>query len=76
MKRSSISIADWPGRYASNGDAKADEQAATRMPARLLSFIESGAAGLEEAHRVIDQFAEIAPSDDRGEPKVVYKPVR
>ena len=55
------------------GDAKADEQAATRLPARLLSFIESGAAGLEEARRVIDQFAGIAPSDDRGEPKVVHK---
>ena len=55
------------------GDAKADEQALTRLPARLLSFIESGAAGLEEARRVIDQFAGIAPSDDRGEPKVVHK---
>ena len=54
------------------GDAKADEQAATRLPARLLSFIESGAAGLEEARRVIDQFAGVAPSDDRGEPKVVH----
>jgi acylpyruvate hydrolase len=55
------------------GDAKANEQALTRLPARLLSFIESGAAGLEEARRVIDQFAEISPSDDRGEPKVVHK---
>ena len=55
------------------GDAKADEQALTRLPGRLLSFIESGAAGLEEARRVIDQFAGIAPSDDRGEPKVVHK---
>jgi len=54
------------------GDAKADEQAATRLPARLLSFIESGATGLEEARRVIDQFARVAPSDDRGEPKVVH----
>ena len=54
------------------GEAKAVEQAATRLPSRLLAFIECGAAGLEDARRVIDHFDKIAPNDDRGEPKVVH----
>ena len=54
------------------GEAKAEEQAATRLPARLLTFIESGASGLESARRVIEQFATVAPGDDRGGPKVVH----
>ena len=54
------------------GESKADEQAATRLPSRLLTFIESGTSGLESAQRVIDQFATLAPNDDRGEPKVVH----
>jgi acylpyruvate hydrolase len=45
------------------GEAKPEERAATSLPARLLSFIESGAAGLENAQRVIDQFAKAAPHD-------------
>ena len=53
------------------GESKAEEQAATRLPSRLLAFIECGASGLESAQRVIDQFATAAPTDDRGESKVV-----
>jgi acylpyruvate hydrolase len=54
------------------GEAKADEQAAARLPSRLLSFIELGAPGLEEAKRVIEHFAKMSPNDDRGDPKVVH----
>ena len=54
------------------GETKADELAAMRLPSRLLSLIERGAAGLEDAQRVIDQFADAAANDDRGEPKVVH----
>jgi 2-keto-4-pentenoate hydratase/2-oxohepta-3-ene-1,7-dioic acid hydratase in catechol pathway len=54
------------------GEAKADEHAATRVPSRLLEFIEGGAAALENAQHVIDQFGATAPSDDRGDPKVVH----
>jgi 2-keto-4-pentenoate hydratase/2-oxohepta-3-ene-1,7-dioic acid hydratase in catechol pathway len=54
------------------GVANALEQAATRLPPRLLAFIECGTAGLENAQRVIEQFNKIAPNDDRSEPKVVY----
>jgi 2-keto-4-pentenoate hydratase/2-oxohepta-3-ene-1,7-dioic acid hydratase in catechol pathway len=55
-----------------SGEAKSEERAAASLPARLLSFIESGAAGLENAQRVIDQFAGTAPSDERGDSKVVH----
>ncbi len=54
------------------GESKPDEQAATRMPSRLLAFIESGTAGLENAHRVIEQFTKVAPGDENAEPKVVH----
>jgi 2-keto-4-pentenoate hydratase/2-oxohepta-3-ene-1,7-dioic acid hydratase in catechol pathway len=54
------------------GEAKAAELAATRLPSRLLAFIERGAAGLEDAQEVIAQFAKIAPNDERGEAKVVH----
>ena len=54
------------------GESKAEDQAAVRLPSRLLTFIESGASGLENAQRVIEQFAKVAPHDDRGEPKVVH----
>ena len=53
------------------GASDAEEQAAARLPARLLSFIETGAAGLADAQSVTDQFGKMAPTDDRGEPKVV-----
>jgi 2-keto-4-pentenoate hydratase/2-oxohepta-3-ene-1,7-dioic acid hydratase in catechol pathway len=43
-----------------------------RVPSRLLTFIESGASGLENAQRVIEQFAKVAPNDERGEPKIVH----
>jgi acylpyruvate hydrolase len=48
------------------GELKPEEQAATRLPARLLTFIESGAFGLENAQRVIEQFAKVEPGDERG----------
>ena len=54
------------------GESKSEEQAAARLPARLLTFIESGAAGLENAQRVIDQFANSAPGDERGDSKVLH----
>ena len=53
------------------GVSDAEQQAATRLPSRLLSFIESGASGLKDAQSVIEQFGGISPTDDRGEPKVV-----
>jgi acylpyruvate hydrolase len=59
-------------RLTERGEAKAEEQAATRLPPQLLQFIEDGAAALENAQRVIDQFGATAPSDDRGAPKVVH----
>jgi 2-keto-4-pentenoate hydratase/2-oxohepta-3-ene-1,7-dioic acid hydratase in catechol pathway len=54
------------------GETKADEVAAARLPARLLTFIEAGASALESAQQVIEQFAKVAPGDDRSEPQVVY----
>ena len=53
------------------GEANADQQASVRLPSRLLSLIETGAAGLQDAQRVTDHFAKAAPDDDRGENKVV-----
>jgi acylpyruvate hydrolase len=55
------------------GTASAADQAAIRLPARLLSFIECGSAGLGEARRVIDQFSAVEPDNEPGEPKVVYQ---
>jgi acylpyruvate hydrolase len=54
------------------GESKAEDQAAMRLPSRLLTFIESGASGLENAQRVIEQFAKVAPNDERGEPNIVH----
>lgn len=54
------------------GEAGAAELAATRLPSRLLAFIERGAAGLEDAQRVIDQFTKFGPNDGRGEANVVH----
>jgi 2-keto-4-pentenoate hydratase/2-oxohepta-3-ene-1,7-dioic acid hydratase in catechol pathway len=54
------------------GEARPEEQAATRLPSRLLSLIERGAAGVEDAQRVIEHFSKTAPSDDRSPNKVVY----
>jgi acylpyruvate hydrolase len=53
------------------GEPMAEDQAATRLPSRLLGFIESGASGLENAERVIEQFATVAPGAER-EPKIVH----
>lgn len=55
------------------GEAKAEELAAARLPSRLLGFIERGAAGLAEAQRVIDRFGKLAALDERGEARVVHK---
>jgi 2-keto-4-pentenoate hydratase/2-oxohepta-3-ene-1,7-dioic acid hydratase in catechol pathway len=54
------------------GEANADQQASVRLPSRLLSLIETGLAGLQDARRVTDHFAKAAPDDDRGENKVVH----
>ncbi|MGH7852489.1 MAG: fumarylacetoacetate hydrolase family protein [Candidatus Binatia bacterium] len=54
------------------GESKSEKQTATRLPSRLLAFIECGQSGLENAQRVIEQFAKVAPNDDRNEPKVVH----
>ncbi|MGH7874408.1 MAG: fumarylacetoacetate hydrolase family protein [Candidatus Binatia bacterium] len=54
------------------GIANSEEEAATRLSTRLLSFIEQGAPALTEAQRVIDRFAKIAPSDDHDASGVVF----
>jgi acylpyruvate hydrolase len=54
------------------GEANAAEQAATRVPPRLLSLIERGPAGLLDAQAVIDHFIQLSPADDHGDPRVVY----
>jgi acylpyruvate hydrolase len=53
------------------GEPMAEDQAAVRLPSRLLGFIESGASGLENAQRVIEQFATVASGAER-EPKIVH----
>ena len=50
------------------GEANAAEQAASRLPSRLLSLIERGPAGLADAQAVIDHFIKLSPADDRGAP--------
>jgi 2-keto-4-pentenoate hydratase/2-oxohepta-3-ene-1,7-dioic acid hydratase in catechol pathway len=58
-------------RYLSErGEAHPEQQAAMRLPARLLAFIETGTAGLDDAQRVIDHCAG-APKDDRAENRVM-----
>ena len=54
------------------GVASAADEAARRLPARLLSFIECGSAGIDEARRVTDKFSNVEPNQDHGEPKIVY----
>jgi acylpyruvate hydrolase len=54
------------------GETNAAEQAATRVPSRLLSLIERGPAGLADAQAVIDHFIKLSPADDRGDPRVVH----
>jgi len=54
------------------GETNADQQAATRLPSRLLSLIESGPAALADAQAVIDHFSKISPNDDRGDPRAVH----
>jgi acylpyruvate hydrolase len=54
------------------GESSAERQASVRLPSRLRWFIETGAAGLEDAQRVIDQFAQAAPSDEHDENKTVH----
>ncbi len=54
------------------GNSDAEAQAATRLSARLLTFIEQGATSLCEAQRVIDSFAKLSPSEERETPKIVF----
>jgi 2-keto-4-pentenoate hydratase/2-oxohepta-3-ene-1,7-dioic acid hydratase in catechol pathway len=42
---------------AANGETHAEQQAAIRLPSRLLGFIEAGPAALEDARRIIDYCA-------------------
>src|SRR5882724_783339 len=53
------------------GESNPEQLAATRLPARLLSFIERGSPALEEAQRVIEQSGNISPNEG-GENKSVY----
>jgi len=53
------------------GESNPEQLAATRLPARLLSFIERGSPALEEAQRVIEQSGNISPNEG-GENKFVY----
>jgi acylpyruvate hydrolase len=53
------------------GAANAEEQAAARLPSRLLSFIEAGASALEDAQRVIEHCAG-APEEGRAESQIVH----
>jgi 2-keto-4-pentenoate hydratase/2-oxohepta-3-ene-1,7-dioic acid hydratase in catechol pathway len=44
-------------------EARAEEQAALRLPSQLNTFIERGTAGLDEAQRVVEQFANTGPDN-------------
>jgi 2-keto-4-pentenoate hydratase/2-oxohepta-3-ene-1,7-dioic acid hydratase in catechol pathway len=50
-----------------HGESRAEEKAAERVPARLLSFIERGAAGTADAQQVVGHF-----SRNRENSRVVY----
>ncbi|HEY3166046.1 MAG TPA: hypothetical protein VGK57_02390, partial [Candidatus Binatia bacterium] len=54
------------------GEPNAAEQAARRVPSRLLSLIERGPAGLADVQAVIDHFIQLSPTDDRGDLRVVH----
>jgi len=54
------------------GESNSNEQAALRLPSRLLSLIERGPARLADAQAVIDHFIKLSPADDRGDPRVVH----
>jgi acylpyruvate hydrolase len=54
------------------GESNTEEQVAITLPSRLLAFIETGAPAVENAQRVIEQFATTAPGDERGDAKVVH----
>ncbi len=51
-----------------HGGSNPESAAAVRLPARLLTFIERGAAGIEDARRVIDHFSSAATTH----PDVIY----
>jgi acylpyruvate hydrolase len=53
------------------GEANPEQQAALRLPSRLLSLIETGAAALQDAQRVIEHCAG-APNDNRAENRVMH----
>lgn len=54
------------------GERNANEQAIERLPADLKSFIEGGAAALENAQQVIDRFAGPGCDDGGEQAKVVH----
>ena len=53
------------------GEANPEQEAAARLPSRLLSFVETGAGGLENARIVIDYCAG-APNEARAENRVMH----
>ena len=57
------------------GNSDAEAQAASRLSARLLTFIEQGATALSEAQRVIESFAKLAPGKDREHTELSSTPV-
>jgi acylpyruvate hydrolase len=59
------------GYLRARGETNPEQRAAERLPARLLSFIETGAAGLEDARRVIDHCAG-SPGADRAGNRVMH----
>ncbi|HEX2932775.1 MAG TPA: fumarylacetoacetate hydrolase family protein, partial [Candidatus Binatia bacterium] len=54
------------------GESNAENRADARLPARLLSLIERGPAGVVDAQAVIGYFSKLSASDDRSDPRVVY----
>jgi 2-keto-4-pentenoate hydratase/2-oxohepta-3-ene-1,7-dioic acid hydratase in catechol pathway len=55
------------------GEAQPGEQAAARLPDRLLPLIERGLAGLEDAQRMIDRFGDDRSATDRSGARIVHK---
>jgi acylpyruvate hydrolase len=55
------------------GESNGDEQAAIRLPPRLLAFIERGPDGIADAQVVIDHFSKLSTTDDPREPRVVHE---
>jgi acylpyruvate hydrolase len=60
------------GYLQERGQAKADIEAAARLPARLLPFIERGPAALDDAQRMIEHFGQLEPGSVPSDPKAVH----